>query len=88
MLLKLFGLIDLAMALMIMLATMDVSVGAVYLAVMLAHAIKALIFIKDVLSLVDLAIVGYTILLPFYSSPVISVIAVIFLLFKGAYSMA
>lgn len=87
MLLKFCGLIDLAMALMIVLVGLQVPVGTAYLAIVVLHAVKALIFIKDFLSLLDLAIAAYTLILPFYSNPLVSLVAVIFLFFKGVYSM-
>lgn len=88
MLIKLLGLIDIGVAIMIALAEFGVPVGRIYIFLMLAHAIKATLFIKDVLSLVDLLIVLYTFIVLFWSSPIISLIIVIFLTLKGIYSFA
>jgi len=86
MLIKLLGLIDLGVALMIALAELGVPIGRIYIFLMLAHAIKATLFIKDVLSLVDLVIVLYTFVFLFWSNPIISLIIIIFLTLKGIYS--
>lgn len=82
------GLIDIGVALMIGLTEMGVPIGRFYILFMLAHAIKATLFIKDILSLLDLLIVFYTIILIFWSSPMISLIIIIFLFLKGIYSFA
>ena len=84
--LKLMGGIDLALAAMLILVSLGMPVNKIYLVVMLAHALKAMLFIKDVLSLLDLAIVAYSIVLPFWSNPFLTIFAIVLLLYKGAYS--
>jgi hypothetical protein len=88
MLVKILGLIDIGVAIMIALTEMGVPVGRFYLLFMLAHAIKAVLFIKDILSLLDLLIVCYTIVLIFWGNTMISLVVVIFLFLKGIYSFA
>ena len=85
---KVLGLVDLAMALSLGLMAAGVPIWKLYILVTLAHAIKATIFIKDVLSVLDLAIVAYTLVMPFIGTSMLTLVVIIFLLLKGAYSFA
>jgi len=82
------GLIDIGVAIMLLLTVFGVTPGQLYLFFTLAHAVKAMVFIKNFLSVVDLMIVLYTIIAPFWNNNIITIFVVGFLLYKGAYSLA
>lgn len=85
---KLFGAIDIGVAVLLALAEMGLPFSRIYIFFAIAHAIKAMMFIRDILSVLDIAIVIYTLLIPFWSNPILSLIVVIFLFYKGMYSFA
>lgn len=88
MILKLLGLIDLGMALMLTLISFGVEPNRFYILFALAHALKAMLFIKDILSIVDIIIVIYTFILLVHNIPILTLIIIIFLAYKGLYSFA
>jgi len=82
------GLIDIGIAIMLLLTVFGLPPGQIYLFFTLAHAAKALVFIRNFLSVVDLIIVAYTLIAPFWNNDIVTLFVVGFLLYKGAYSLA
>lgn len=88
MILIMLGLIDIGVAIMLLLTVFGVPPGQIYWFFTLAHAVKGLVFIRNFLSVVDLMIVLYTLIAPFWNNDIITIFVVGFLLYKGAYSLA
>jgi len=82
------GLIDIGVAIMLLLTIFGVPLGNIYWFFTLAHAAKGFIFIRNFLSVVDLMIVIYTLIAPFWNNNIVTIFVVGFLLYKGAYSLA
>lgn len=85
--LKLLGCVDLGMALMLGLTLVGVPPGRFYFFFALLHATKGVFFIRNFLSIIDVVIVGYTLILPFWNSVPITLFIIGFLGLKGAYSL-
>lgn len=85
-LVRVLGFIDIAVAILLLLAQFGMPINRLYVVFVIAHAIKAGYFFKNFLSIVDLVIVAYTIILPFWSDPVITIFVALFLIYKGLWS--
>lgn len=86
MLVRFLGFIDLAVAALLLLTQFGMPINRIYIVFVIAHAIKAGYFFRNFLSIVDLVIVAYTIILPFWSDPTITVFIALFLIYKGLWS--
>lgn len=87
MMLKLLGGIDLIVALLLALAGLGMDVNRYYIIFAIMHAVKAAVFCKNVLSIIDLLIAAYTFIFPFWNNSILTVFCVVFLGVKGLYSM-
>ena len=86
-LLKVLGIVDLGMALTLLLVSLGIPVGRIYYFFMIAHALKAAFFFRNFLSIIDLAIVAYTLIAPFWNNVYVTIFIVGFLVYKGVYSL-
>ena len=86
-LLKILGIIDLGMAITLLMAALGVPPGRFYFFFMILHALKAAFFFRNFLSIIDLLIVLYTLIAPFWTNIYLTIFIVGFLVYKGVYSL-
>ena len=85
-LVRLLGFIDIAVAILLLLTEFGMPITRFYIIFVAMHAIKALVFLRNLFSIIDLFIVAYTIILPFWSEPMLTIFIALFLFYKGIWS--